>query len=43
MDFADIRNALDDVGYDGGVVIEAISDDTLNALVASRQRLVEGG
>lgn len=43
IDFVEIRDALDDVGYGGGVVIEAISDDTLTDLVASRQRLLDGG
>ncbi len=43
IDFGEIREALGDVGYEDGVVIEAISDDTLNDLVASRRRLAEGG
>ena len=43
IDFADIHGALGDVGYEDGVVIEAISGDTLNDLVASRRRLTEAG
>lgn len=43
VDFAEIRSALEDIGYEHGVVIEAISRDTLSDLVASRRRLVEGG
>ncbi|MEH2512502.1 sugar phosphate isomerase/epimerase [Nitrobacteraceae bacterium AZCC 1564] len=43
IDFAEIHGALGDIGYKNGVVLEAISDDTLNDLVASRQRLAEFG
>ncbi len=43
IDFQEIRIALEDVGYRNGVVIEAISPDTMNDLVASRERLAGGG
>lgn len=43
IDFAEIRATLGEVGYEDGVVIEAISGDTLDDLVRSRQRLVDGG
>jgi sugar phosphate isomerase/epimerase len=39
IDFDAIRAALTDVGYIKGVVIEAISNNTLPDLVASRRRL----
>jgi sugar phosphate isomerase/epimerase len=39
IDFAGIRGALSDIGYTQGVVIEAISANTLPDLVASRTRL----
>jgi sugar phosphate isomerase/epimerase len=39
IDFGAIRDALTDVGYTQGVVIEAISNNTLHDLVASRQCL----
>jgi sugar phosphate isomerase/epimerase len=43
IDFAAIRRALGEIGYGHGVVIEAISADTLAGLVGSRERLVEMG
>ena len=39
VDFAAVHTALSDIGYDKGIVIEAISNDTLSDLVASRTRL----
>jgi deoxyribonuclease-4 len=39
LDFAAIHAALTEIGYTGGIVIEAISQDTLSDLVASRTRL----
>lgn len=39
IDFGAIREALTGIGYTRGVVIEAISQDTLPDLVASRERL----
>ncbi|MBS0561854.1 MAG: sugar phosphate isomerase/epimerase [Proteobacteria bacterium] len=39
IDFAAIRAALREIGYAGGVMIEAISADTLADLIASRDRL----
>ncbi len=43
IDFAEIHGALGEIGYEHGVVLEAISGDTLNDLVASRSRLAEAG
>jgi sugar phosphate isomerase/epimerase len=43
IDFAGIRAALSDIGYTQGAVIEAISQNTLPDLVASRTRLKEMG
>lgn len=43
VDFSCIRAALDGIGYTKGVVIEAISRDTLNDLVASRGCLTDAG
>jgi sugar phosphate isomerase/epimerase len=39
IDFAAIHAALKEISYADGVVIEAISDDTLSGLMASRERL----
>jgi deoxyribonuclease-4 len=41
--FAAIRAALSELGYADGIVIEAISQDTLADLVASRARLIGAG
>jgi deoxyribonuclease-4 len=43
LDFDSIHTALTDIGYTQGVVIEAISQNTLPDLVASRTRLREMG
>ncbi len=43
LDFAAIHTALSYIGYDKGIVIEAISQDTVSDLVASRTRLHEMG
>jgi sugar phosphate isomerase/epimerase len=43
IDFDGIRTALSGIGYDHGVVIEAISENTLPDLIASRARLDEMG
>lgn len=43
IDFASIHAALTEIGYADGVVIEAISQDTLTDLVASRTQLDQMG
>jgi deoxyribonuclease-4 len=43
IDFAAIRAALTGIGYNAGVVIEAIGQDTLNDLATSRDRLTAMG
>jgi sugar phosphate isomerase/epimerase len=43
LDFNATRSALTGIGYTKGIVIEAISQDTLTDLVASRTRLMDGG
>ncbi len=43
IDFDAIRTALSELHYTGGIVIEAISQDTLVDLVASRTRLIGAG